>query len=154
MQVKIINKALGHIFRTRSANAEDCKVIKVTKPYPGVCLFSLDYPIESYGVAENLETAIEYAEIILFDSLQNEPVEHFDTDWLFRFVKVDINDIVYPETALEKIEIIREYGIDVESAIKDYKKAHRNKVEYWLESIFNAHTCTLTVCDDLVYWRK
>jgi hypothetical protein len=97
---------------------------------------------EHYGVALNLETAVEYAETLLVDRLQNEPGS-FDGTWLLKFVRVDLVDIDWPESEQEKQAVVRRYGIDIEAAIRDYKQAHRNKVEYWLESVFDADTCTL-----------
>lgn len=149
----LITAALYGIFRTRPGAASDYDVSKTSVPFPGVVLFTIEPFTERYGVARNLETAVAYAETLLFDSLQNEP-ERFDEEWLLRFVSVDLDSIEYPETPSEKTAVVKKYGFDVKAAMRDHRSCHRT-VEHWLESVFDADTCTLKYeGGDCVYWRR
>jgi hypothetical protein len=148
----LITAALYGIFRTRPGAASDYDVSKTSVPFPGIVLFTIEPFTERYGVARNLETAVTYAETLLFDSLQNEP-ERFNEEWLLRFILVDLDSIEYPETPLEKTVVVKKYGFDVKAAMKDHRGCHRT-VEHWLESVFDAHSFSLSHVDDCVYWRR
>lgn len=146
----LVDIALHAIFRNR--NRYEYEVVRVSNPFRDIALFKIGPLVECYGVARNIEAALAYAETILFDSLQNEP-ETFDGEWLLHFARVDLDDIPFPETESEKIAIVKRYGINIDRAMLDYRRAHRT-VEHWLESVFDAHSFTLKYTGDFIYWRR
>jgi hypothetical protein len=149
-----VTLALEGIFRTR--NSFDYEVTKSVMPYDGIILFTIGpYLEEKYGVATSREVAVEYADLLLTDRLEHE-TDTFDGEWLLRFTPDYSEDVLIglPGEG-QKHKYIKEHGVNVKAAIRDMKAAHRNNIDHWLETVFNAFTCTLkTTSDGLVYWRR
>lgn len=147
----IIQTILAFIFRTRSGSF--IEVVKTARPFPSVRLITLGPLTERYGVARDIDTAVKYAELLLFDQLQNEP-DLFDGEWLLKFTPGDYYDNLEELTReYQKHDYIKKHGIDIEAAIADYRKGHRSTTD-WLESVFDAHSFSLKTEGDAVYWRR
>jgi len=146
----LITVALRSIFKIR--DKWEYEITKVSKPYAGVVLFTVGPLDECYGVAENMETAVEYAEISLFESLKSEP-EIFDSKWLLQFARVDLESVPSPKTESERVALIRQYGLDIEAAMVDYRRPFKT-VEGWIESVIDAFSFSFKIREDCVYWQR
>lgn len=107
---------------------------------------------ESFGVAASIEAARQYADRMIRRRLKNQ-TDTFDGEYLLKHIPGDFYDHLSEcPTEAQKHERVKELGLDIESAVRDYRAGYAHHELSWIAGAVDSPHASAKTAGDVVYW--